>query len=64
MERELAAVLWLAADDLPPMPAHQGDVARYLLQAGYYLVRTGREQVWDLVAALQDEEHPAARPRH
>jgi hypothetical protein len=63
-DREVAAVLWLAADDLPPMPPQQRDVARYLLQCGYYLARTDRSRVFDVTGALWEEEHPAVRPGH
>ena len=61
-DRDVAGALWMAADALPAMPAHQKDVARYLLQCGYYLARTGRANVLDLAAALRQEDHPAARP--
>jgi hypothetical protein len=57
----VAAVLWLAADDLPPMPPRQRDVARYLLLCGYYLARTDRSRVVDLTGALWEERHPAVR---
>lgn len=61
-DREAAAALWLADDDLPGMPRHQRDVARYLLQCGYYLARSGRDRVLELTGALWEEEHPAVRP--
>jgi hypothetical protein len=59
---DIAAVLWLAADDLPEMPPHQRDVARYLLQCGYYLARTEQSRVAELTGGLWQEEHPAVRP--
>lgn len=62
LSRDVAGALWLAAEDLPAMGDHQRDVARYLLQCGYFLARTGRANVLDLAVALRQEEHPAARP--
>jgi hypothetical protein len=59
---EVAAVLWLAADDLPRMPPHQQAVARYVLQCGYFLARTGARGLPELLAALAGEQHPARRP--
>jgi hypothetical protein len=59
--RDVAAVLWLAAADLPHLPPHQRDVARYLLQCGYYLARTDRARVVELTGALRQEQHPAVR---
>ena len=59
--REIAGVLWLAVADLPRMPPHQTAVARYLLQCGYHLARTGPDGLPDLVAALSREDHPGAR---
>ncbi len=61
-DRDFAAVLWLAADDLPTMAARQRDVARYLLLCGYRLGRWGRERLPELLDALDTEEHPAVRP--
>jgi hypothetical protein len=62
MSPDIAAVLWLAADDLPSMPAQQTQVARYLLLCGYYLARQGRDQVFEVTEALWQEDHPAVRP--
>jgi hypothetical protein len=59
--REVAGVLWLAAAGLPSMPPHQRAVARYLLQCGYHLARTGPDGLPELVAALVQEDHPAVR---
>ena len=59
--REVAGVLWLAAEGLPPMPAHQTAVARYLLQCGYHLARTGPDGLPELVRVLSQEDHPAVR---
>lgn len=63
-DRDVAGALWLAADGLPAMPPHQQDVARYVLQCGYYLARSGPEGLAGLVTALSREEHPAFRPDH
>ena len=62
--RDIAAVLWLAADDLPTMGQRQGEVARYLLLCGYHLGRWGGDRLPELVAALEEENHPAVRPFH
>ena len=59
--REVAGVLWVAADGLPSMPPQQEAVARYLLQCGYHLARTGPDGLPGLVAALSQEDHPAVR---
>lgn len=61
-DREIAGALWVAAGDLPSMPAHQRGVALYLLQCGYYLARTELSQVPLLVAELGREDHPGAEP--
>ena len=60
-DRDIAGVLWLAADELPRMTAHQQAVARYLLLCGYHLGRWGRDRLPELVAALEAEDHPAVR---
>ena len=60
--RDIAAVLWLAADDLPAMAPRQQEVARYLLLCGYHLGRWGRDRLPELLDALEVEEHPAVRP--
>lgn len=57
-DRQIAGALWVAADDLPSMPAHQQDVARYLLHCGYYLARTDPAQIRLLVEALGREDDP------
>jgi hypothetical protein len=57
-DRGIAGALWVAADNLPVMPAHQEGVARYLLQSGYYLARAGLEQIPLLVAALKNGDTP------
>jgi hypothetical protein len=59
--RDVAGVLWLAAAGLPQMPPHQQAVARYLLQCGYHLARTGPDGLPELVAALSREDHAAVR---
>lgn len=61
-DRQIAGALWVAADDLPAMPAHQRDVARFLLQSGYYLARTELNRIPLLVAALRAEDHPDVEP--
>jgi hypothetical protein len=52
---QVAAALWVAADELPAMPAHQQDVARFLLHCGYYLARTDPAQTRLLVEALEGD---------
>ena len=59
--QQVAGVLRLAAAGLPPMPPHQTAVARYLLQCGYHLARTGLDGLQELLAALSREDHPAVR---
>ena len=61
-DRQIAGALWVAADDLPSMPAHQQEVARYLLQCGYYLARTDPAQTRRLVEALGHADHPGEEP--
>ena len=61
-DRDIAAVLWLAADDLPTMPPRGQEVARYLLLCGYHLGRWGRDRLPELLDALDAEDHPAVRP--
>lgn len=61
-DRDIAAVLWLAADDLPTMGPRQQEVARYLLLCGYHLGRWGRDRLPELLDALDAEDHPAVRP--
>jgi hypothetical protein len=61
-DRQIAGALWVAAGDLPSMPARQQGVALYLLQCGYYLARTELTRIPLLVAALGDEEHPGVEP--
>ena len=61
-DRQIAGALWVAAGDLPSMPAHQRDVARFLLQCGYYLARTELSRIPLLVAALCAEDHPGVEP--
>ncbi|MDQ1536516.1 MAG: hypothetical protein QOE58_909 [Actinomycetota bacterium] len=55
-DRRIAGALWVAADDLPVMAAHQRSVARYLLQSGYYLARAGLDQIPLMVATLNGED--------
>jgi hypothetical protein len=62
IDRDIAAVLWLAAEDLPAMPPRGQDVARYLLLCGYHLGRWGRDRLAELLDALDAEDHPAVRP--
>lgn len=62
-DRDIAAVLWLAADDLPTMAPTQRAVARYLLLCGYHLGRWGRERLAELLDDLEAEVHPAVRRR-
>jgi hypothetical protein len=62
-DRQIAGALWVAADDLPSMPAHQLDIARFLLHCGYYLARTDPAKVRLLVEALGDEDDPGDEPR-
>lgn len=61
-DRRIAGALWVAAGDLPAMPAHQQDVARFLVQCGYYLARTELNRIPLLVAALRAEDHPGVEP--
>ncbi|HET6562153.1 MAG TPA: hypothetical protein VFG72_09780 [Marmoricola sp.] len=63
-DRDIAAVLWLAAEDLPTMAPRQQQVARYLLLCGYHLGRWGRARLPELLAALEAEDHPAVRPKN
>ena len=44
----------LLRTSFPAMPAHQQDVARFLLLCGYYLARTDPAQTRLLVEALED----------
>ncbi len=62
MHPDTAAVLQMAAHDLPAMPPLQSDVARFLLQCGYYLARVGTRGVEEVVDALTRDRHPAIRP--
>jgi hypothetical protein len=61
-DRQIAGALWVAAGDLPSMPAHQHDVARYLLQCGYYVASTELNRIPLLVAALSEADHPGVEP--
>lgn len=61
-DRQIAGALRVAAGDLPSMPAHQQDIARYLLQCGYYLARTDSSQIPLLVATLREGHHPDVEP--
>ena len=61
-DRQIAGALWAAADDLPSMPAHQQDIARFLLHCGYYLARTDPAQIRLLVEALGREDDPGDEP--
>jgi hypothetical protein len=61
---DVAGALWMAADGLPAMAEHQQDVARYVLQCGYHLTRTGPEGLAAVLGALAEENHPAYRPNH
>jgi hypothetical protein len=61
-DRQIAGALWVAAGDLPSMPAYQHDIARFLLQCGYYLARTELDRIPLLVAALCAEDHPGVEP--
>ena len=45
----------------PPCPRHQQDVARFLLQCGYYLARTDPAQTRLLVEALPEDD-PGVEP--
>ena len=61
-DRQIAGALWVAADDLPSMPAHQRDVARFLLQC-WLLPRAHRaHRIPLLVEALRAEDHPGVEP--
>ena len=61
-DRDVAGALWVAADGLPSMPAHQQRIALYLMQCGYYLARTDLTRVPLLVAALAEEDDPGPAP--
>lgn len=62
VDHQVAGALWAAADDLPSMPAHQQQIARFLLQCGYYLARTEEGRIPLLVAALRAEDPPREEP--
>jgi hypothetical protein len=57
-DRSVAGVLWMAAEDLPAMPTAQRRLARYLLQCGYFLARTGPAAVPELVDAVRGGAPP------
>lgn len=61
-DRHIAGALWVAADDLPAMPAHQRLAARFLLQCGYYLARTELDRLSMLVVSLGAEDPPGVEP--
>jgi len=61
-DRQAAGALWVAADALPHMPAHQQAIARYLMQCGYYLARTDLTRVPLLAATLAGEDEPGVAP--
>ncbi len=54
-DRRIAGALLEAADELPLMAPHQREIAVYLLQCGYYLARTGIEQLPVLLEGLGDQ---------
>jgi hypothetical protein len=62
---DVAGALLLAADGLPPMPARQREVARYLLLCGHHLGRRDPggtlAEADALRAALLEQDHPAVR---
>ena len=57
-DRRVVGVLWMAAEDLPAMPPVQLRLARYLLQCGYFLARTGPARCTELVDAVRGEAPP------
>ncbi len=56
IEREVGRALWAAVSELPAMPPEQRRIARYLLQAGHYVARTGFGTIPRLVASLADDD--------
>jgi len=61
-DRQAAGALWVAAEELPSMPAHQRAIALYMMQCGYYLARTDLARVPLLMAALADEDDSGVVP--
>jgi len=61
-DRQAAGALWVAAEELPPMPAHQQAIALYMMHCGYYLARTDLTRVPLLMAALAGEDDSGLAP--
>jgi hypothetical protein len=61
-DRQVAGALRVAADDLPPMPAGQHLLARFLLQCGYYLARTDLDRIPEILLAVRADEEPLGGP--
>ena len=56
IDREVGRALWAAVSELPAMPPEQRRIARYLLQAGHYVARTGFGTIPRLLASLADDD--------
>jgi Putative nucleotidyltransferase DUF294/Putative nucleotidyltransferase substrate binding domain len=61
IDREVGRALWAAVSELPAMPPEQRRIARYLLQAGHYVARTGFEAIPRMLASLADDD-PSESP--
>ena len=56
IDREVGRALWAAVSELPAMPPEQRRIARYLLQAGHYVARTGFGTIPRMLASLADDD--------
>lgn len=56
LDPAVAAALQRALDSLPPLPSDHREIARFLLQTGHYVARTGRESLAMIAAALRQED--------
>jgi hypothetical protein len=56
IDRDVGQALWEAVSELPAMPPEQRRIARYLLQAGHYVARTGLGMIPRMLASLADDD--------
>ena len=56
IDREVGRALWTAVSELPAVPPEQRRIASYLLQAGYYVARTGFGTIPRMLAFLADDD--------